>query len=227
MKAGIIPKNNFFVNTYIAGSKKRLKAYDMTNQLIKATQECTLSIAFLDGVSPQTAWFKQQAATLAANPQYQAQLEGQQNLLTTEQNIKAEYMQHFQQGDDQYWTSTIRDLQAKASGHAAPDQMYQRLLAYLSLAFYSISNQLITGNDNVTARHFVDLYKLADPTNSEAWYFSAVLYARDGRSGEVESDLLKAAANGFKDKNRMLQQIEFQHLNPKPDFERIEKSMHL
>jgi hypothetical protein len=135
-------------------------------------------------------------------------------------------MQHFQQGDDQYWTSTIHDLQAKASGHAAPDQMYQRLLAYLSLAFYSISNQLITGNDNVNARHFVDLYKLADPTNSEAWYFSAVLYARDGRSREVESDLLKAAGYGFRDKDRMLQQAEFQRLNPKPDFERIEKSMH-
>jgi len=225
MKAGIIPKDNFFVNTYIAGSKKRLKAYDMTSQLIKATQECTLSIAFLDGISPRAAWFKQQATALAANPQYQAQREGQQNLMATEQNTKAEYMQHFQQGDDQYWTSTIRDLQAKASGHAAPDQMYQRLLAYLSLAFYSISNQLITGNDNANARHFVDLYKLADPTNSEAWYFSAVLYARDGRSGEVESDLLKAAGYGFRDKGRMLQQAEFQRLNPKPDFERIEKSM--
>jgi hypothetical protein len=226
MNAGIIPKDKFFISNYIAGSRKRLKAYNLTSQLIKAAQECTLSIAFLDGVSPQAAWFKKQAAALAGNPQYQAQREAQQSLLATEQSTKAEYMQHFQQGDDQYWTSVIHDLQAKAGGHAALDQMYQRLLAYLSLAFYSISNQLITGNDNVGARRFVELYKLADPTNSEAWYFSAVLYARDGHTREVESDLLKAAAYGFRDKGRIYQQAEFQRLTPKLDFERIEKSMH-
>jgi hypothetical protein len=226
MKAAILPKNNFFISTYIAGSRKRLKAYELTSQLIKAVQECTLSIAFLDGVSVQAAWFKKQAEALAANPQYQTQREAQQSLLATEQSTKSEYMQHFQQGDDQYWTSTIHDLQAKASGHAAPDQMYQRLLAYLSLAFYSISNQLITGNDNVNARRFVELYKLADPTNSEAWYFSAVLNAREGHPREVESDLLKARGYGFRDWGRMLQQAEFQQLTPKLDVERIEKGIH-
>ena len=226
MKAALIPKDNFFINTYIAGSKKRLKAYELTNQLLKAAQECTLSIADLYGISNQAAWFRQQAAALTGNQQYQLQRDGQQNLLATEQNTKAEYMQHFQQGDDQYWTSTIRDLQAKAGGHAAMDQMYQRLLAYLSLAFYSISNQLITGNDDAGARRFVELYKLADPTNSEAWYFSAILCAREGHGREAESDLLKAAGYGFRDKGRILQQAEFQRLNPKIDMEKIENGMH-
>jgi pimeloyl-ACP methyl ester carboxylesterase len=221
MRAGVIPKNIQTISGYIAGSKKRLKAYLLTSQLIKAAQECNLSIADLDGLSRQSAWFRQQAATLANNPEYLNQRQGQQDLLAKEQNTKAEYVAHFQQADDGYWNSTIHDLQSKAVGHTGEAQMYQRLLAYLSLAFYSISNQLITGNDNVRARSFVELYKLADPTNPEAWYFSAMLNARDGKGHEAEADLIKADSYGFRDKTRLSQQSEFQTL----DKEKIEKGM--
>ncbi len=73
-------------------------------------------------------------------------------------------------------------FEVRAVGKTGMAAMNQRLLAYLSLAFYSISNQLINGNQNDAARHFVELYtRLADPSNSEAWYFSAVLYARAGK----------------------------------------------
>ena len=189
------------------------------------SQECNLSIADLDGLNLQVRWFRQQAAALANNPAYLKQRQDQQDLLATEQNTKAEYMQHFQQADDAYWTATIHDLQTKSVGHSPEQQMYQRLLAYLSLAFYSISNQLINGNDNVQARRVVELYKLADPTNSEAWYFSAVLDAREGKGHEAEIDLLKADSYGFRDRARLLQQPEFQHVSPVLDFEKIEKSM--
>jgi poly(3-hydroxybutyrate) depolymerase len=226
MRAGVIPKDNLAINTYIAGSKKRLRAYQLTSQLIKAAQECNLSISDLDGLSRQVTWFRQQSAALATNPEYLNQRQAQQDLLTTEQNTKAEYMQHFQQGDDAYWTTTVHDLQTKSVGHTAMEQMYQRLVAYLSLAFYSISNQMITGNDNGQARRFVELYKLADPTNSEAWYFSAVLNAREGKTHDAESDLLKADGYGFRDRARFLQQSEFQRLNPPLDVEKIEKGMH-
>ncbi|HET6255673.1 MAG TPA: hypothetical protein VFE32_16470 [Puia sp.] len=225
MRAGVIPKNNQAIAMYVAGSKKRYRAYQLTSQLIKAAQECDLSIALLDGLSPQVRWFRQQADALAKNPEYLNQRQGQQDLLTMEQNTKAGYMQQFQQGDDAYWTTTIHDLQTKSVGHTGIAQMYQRLLAYLSLAFYSISNQMMTGNDNVQARRFVELYKLADPTNSEAWYFSAVLDAREGKEHEAEADLLKADNYGFRDKMRLRQQPEFQLLNPGLDMERIEKGM--
>ncbi len=225
MRAGVIPKDRPAITLYVANSKKRLRAYQMTTQLIKAAQVCSLSIADLDGISPQVNWFRSQAASLAKNPAYLGQLQDQQNLLATEQNTKAEFMQHFQQPDDTYWTSTIHDLEAKSAGHTAMQQMYQRLLAYLSLAFYSMSNHLIASGDNVQARRFVDLYKLADPTNSEAWYFSAVLNARDGKTPETEADLVKAARYGFHDKARIAQQSEFQQLNPKLDLQKLEQGM--
>jgi pimeloyl-ACP methyl ester carboxylesterase len=226
MRTRLIPKNNLFTGTYIANSKKRWRAYNLTNRLIKASAECALSIAFLDGVNTQVAWFRQQASSLAANPEYLAQREAQNRLQASEQNTKAGYMQHFEQGDDQYWTSTIHDLQTKAVGHTATDQMNQRLLAYLSLAFYSISNQMINSNQNIAARHFVELYKLADATNSEAWYFSAILDGRDEHAQETENDLMKAVGYGFSDKNRLLQQAEFKSLLKPESLSRINNKIH-
>jgi hypothetical protein len=99
------------------------------------------------------------------------------------------------------------------------------LLAYLSLAFYSISNQLINSNQNKDAQYFVTLYTMADPTNSEAWYFSAILDARNNNATATSNDLLKAVANGFNDEKRMLQQPEFQTLQPPVSFNEIESKM--
>jgi len=84
----------------------------------------------------------------------------------------------------------------------------------LSLAFYSISNQLISQNQNDAAGYFVTLYKMADPTNSEAWYFSAILNARNNNANAAHDDLVKAVSNGFNDKARMMQQPEFIKLQP-------------
>jgi Flp pilus assembly protein TadD len=105
--------------------------------------------------------------------------------------------------------------------------MYQRLLAYLSLAFYSISNQQINGNQNDAARHFVELYKLADPSNSEAWYFSALLYARAGDGHHAGADLLKAAGYGFNEEARLRRQPEFQRLSGQIGLSAIESKMRL
>jgi pimeloyl-ACP methyl ester carboxylesterase len=227
MKSSLIPKDIPFITTYIAESKKKLRAYELSDRLIKAAQECALSITFLDGLSKQVSWFRQQAAAIAVNPKYLAAEHEQQNLLAKEENMKAEYMQHFQQDDGHYWATTIHDLQGKAAGYTAEEQMYQRLLAYLSLAFYSISNQLINRNDNTTAMHFVELYKTADPTNSEAWYFSAILNARDHQAQSAVNDLVKAAGCGFRDKGRLMEQPEFKSLFTPQNFSQIENKMHV
>jgi hypothetical protein len=221
MAKGIVPRDNSFISRYIVKSKKRLDAYYKADQLVKAGQECAISISFLDGLTDEAGWFKEKASSLAGNARYQKEVQEQKDLLVREQDIKAGYMEHFQQDDMSYWANTIHDLQTKANGKTAVSGMYQRLLAYLSLAFYSFSNRLINSNGNNGAQHFVELYKMADPANSEAWYFSAILHSREGQERAAENDLLRAAGYGFRDVNRMRRQPEFQNL----DFSRVESSM--
>jgi hypothetical protein len=212
MRQAFIPKDEVFINRYIEQSKRRLDVYYQSNQLVKAGQECKISISFLDGLTGEAGWFANKAASLAASASYQKEIQAQEALLVKEQNMKDGYMEHFQQDNMPYWITTIGDLQAKAKEKTAERAMYQRLLAYLSLAFYSFSNRLINSNGNNGARHFVELYKMADPTNSEAWYFSAILDEREGHAQAAENDLRKAVECGFRDKNRMMQQAEFKNL---------------
>ncbi|MDP4262559.1 MAG: hypothetical protein Q8941_08515 [Bacteroidota bacterium] len=220
-----IPLDEAFISHYIAGSKRRIDAHLKTNNYPEAESECRLSINLLDGLTGNVNWFKEKDASLKNSPVYQKQWQAKQNLLAAEQNTKELYMQQFQQGDVNYWVKTITNLQAKAKASTAEGAMNQRLLAYLSLAFYSISNQLITGHRDKEAQHFVDLYKMVDATNSEAWYFSAILNARNNNANATRDDLLKAAANGFKDKDRMMQQPEFLNLGTQINLVEIESLM--
>jgi pimeloyl-ACP methyl ester carboxylesterase len=211
MRKGLLPVDRQQIDQYTTDSKKRLALLQNSGEWVKAFRKSRLSAALLEGWTAG-AWFKQQTATIEANSLYLRQRQAEDNLLAREQTIKAEYGQHFQDGDMRYWGTTIHDLQLRAAGHSPERPMYRRLLAYLSLAFYSISNHLIDAKENGPARHYVELYKMADPTNSEAWYFSAILDAREGNSRSAEADLAKAIACGFKDSRRMKAQPEFRIL---------------
>lgn len=221
----LINKNDSLVNAFINESKKRLNDDLKTNDLLQADEECKLSINMLSELTDDANWFKEKDVSITNNVSYTKQLQSQQNLFSIEQSKKAEYQQQFQQNDMPYWTATINELQTKEKIHTAEGEMYQRLLAYLSLAFYSISNQLINNNQNESAQYFVALYKLADSTNSEACYFSAVLNARNNNAKAAKDDLQKAAGYGFNDIQRMMNQPEFQKLSTQMNFAEIESKM--
>lgn len=210
LRLDLAPRDDRAVAAYSALGRQQVEEYFKNNRLIRAAQECQLWIALL---GEQSGWFKEKLNSLNGNPRYRQERQLEQQLFAKEENTKQEYMQHFQQGDNRYWLAVIKDLQAKAQLNTAERGMYQRLLAYLSLAFYSLSNRMISGNANAEARRFVDLYKMADPTNSEAWYFSALLDARAGQQLAAENELVKAVDFGFNDKARLQQQPEFKGLN--------------
>lgn len=212
MRDKLIPTSSTFINTYLTKSKARITICTKTNNLIKAGEEYDYTIAVLDGLINLNE-LKQQQTQLTNSPKYQQQKQAAQTLLAKEQQIKSSYMPHFQQTDMNYWSATISELKGRAAIKNNEKAMYQRLLAFLSLAFYSFSNRMIMANDNAAARHFVELYKMADPTNSEAWYFSAIIDMREGHAPTAETDLKKAIYNGFRDMQRMDQQPEFKTLD--------------
>jgi hypothetical protein len=219
MQTGLVAKDAATIDGYISRSKSRLETDIREGQLINAYRECVVSISYLGAVD--AGWFKQRLTALDRDPAYQKQLQAQQDVLATEGHTKEEYQRQFEQGDNRYWATTIGDLRRKAAVKSSGNAMYQRLLAYLSLEFYSISNHFLLGNDDAHARHFVQLYQMADPTNSEAWYFSAILDGRRGDKRAATDDLMKAVGYGFNEKDRLRRQPEFQGI----DLSRIERAM--
>ncbi|MBS1607551.1 MAG: hypothetical protein JSS70_01975 [Bacteroidetes bacterium] len=213
MREKLIPLDDKFLTAYISNSKNTVSDYIQKGQFTKAESECLLSLRLLEGVTKDAEWFHKKNLAIKNSAEYQKQYAAKQALLLTEQNIKAEYRKQFQQGDMNYWLGTIKDLQVKSNQVTGEGAMYQRLMAYLSLAFYSISNQMINSHQDREAQYFVELYKLDDPSNNEAWYLSAIVNARSGNPEAVKSDLNRAIETGFTDKTRLEKQVEFQALS--------------
>lgn len=205
-----IAKNDSAIAIFVNNSKNVIDDFVNINDLIHAEAACTLAVAMLEGLSNEVSWFKKKDASIKNSTAFQSQLKDRQTLLRQEETTKSIYMQQFQQGDFNYWTNTINDLQTKSKANTPAGAMNQRLLAYLSLSFYSITNHFIQASQDDQAEHFDNLYKLADSTNSEAWYFSALINTRKNNLKVAKSDLLKAVNLGFADKERLLNQVEFQ-----------------
>jgi len=224
MRDKLMIPDQHLIDNFISTSHKKIDAYLKEGNYLKAESEYKFFAGLVDTDSnPEAKSIKDEAVAIKSKPGYEKQMHSRQILLAREQSWKNEFNEKFGTADASYWQKTISDFRQQASRQTDEGAMYQRLLAYLSLAFYSISNQLISGNRNQDAQHFVDLYKMVDPTNSEAWYFSAILNARNNNTKGAEGDLLKAVSNGFTDKDRMQQQSEF--MNVKVNFPAIESKM--
>jgi len=225
MRDKLIPADTLFIHRFATQMKQIVDKKMKQNQLIQAQQNCKLAATMLQGFQDERDWFVQKQSAIAQSNIFQQQKSERQQLLALEEKLKSGYQQKFADTDAGYWEKTINEVKAKAKLKNAQAPMYQRLQAYLSLAFYTISNQMINRNENKIAEFFVALYKMADPTNSEAWYFSAILDARNNDVRQTKKDLEKTIALGFNDKKRLMQQPEFSKENLDIHLNEIEKQI--
>ena len=225
MRKQLIPNDTIIINRFVANMQKETENELKENDLIKAQQTCHLAASMLNDVTDESSWFHKKEDFIIHTTAYQKQEQDRKTLLQKEENIKAVYQQHFQNEDEKYWNETIADVKSKSKEKSPEAAMYQRLDAYLSLAFYSFSNQLINQNQNKEAAYFVSLYKKVDPTNSEAFYFSAILNARNNDAAKAKQDLQKAVTLGFNDKIRLEQQLEFTNSKVNINIDEIENKM--
>lgn len=217
MRQHLINIDTIFIDDFVRKSENFIQQNLKENNFLEANQVCSLSIKLLDSLTKKVNWFQQKQDAILEDPVFKKQLIAAQNILAKEENIKSGYQNHFAVADTDYWKQTISEVHEKAKLSNAESEMYQRLEAYLSLAFYSISNQLISQQENSQASYFIKLYKDVDPTNSEAWYFSAILNARNKNANATKNDLLRAVSLGFNDKKRLEAQPEF-HTNLSPKY---------
>ncbi len=82
--------------------------------------------------------------------------------LEIETSIKNELIKSFNNQNLEWWKSTIKHFNTKKS----TDLMYQRLLGFISLACYSQLNNLINQGAIEDSKKILEIYILADPTNS-------------------------------------------------------------
>lgn len=201
--------------------QQRMRSAEQRNDLLAVEREGVFAAAMLTGISQKADSFRRVASEIGLRQDYRRQSNSWQEQLRAERAIKDEFARHFQVGDEAYWLNKIPATKRNAALQTAAGEMNRRLLAYLSLAFYSISNQMIRDGRYVQAEFFVDQYKSVDPQNSEAWYFSALVNARRNQKTRTEADLSRAIEFGLRDISRVRGEPLFQHLGI--DFSQMEQ----
>jgi hypothetical protein len=143
--------------------------------------------------------------------------------LTDELALKDFYSPAFFDKDINWWGKEISELKAHKKHKSG--NLQDRVLGFFSLASYSLANKALQEQDEKLASKILEIYQLSDPQNNEQAYLRAVLAARMGQDIPVFESLREAKTLGFKDKPRILQQLEFQKFADNLNFKKILEGM--
>ncbi|NOY36414.1 MAG: hypothetical protein GXO83_02450 [Chlorobi bacterium] len=75
------------------------------------------------------------------------------------------------------------------------------------------------------AERFIQIYRIIDPDNPDAWYLSAVLHAETGNAGQVITELQRAVDKGFNDYRQIVGEKSFSAFVDNRKFQKILKEI--
>jgi dienelactone hydrolase len=203
------------INKFIVDSEKKLsKTHDVLQQ--SAIQQKI--IFMLDGLFDVSKYVDANTK-LQQTEIFQNALKAKQQSLQAETIKKQEYINAFQSKDLMWWKPEIEKLSKQK------DPMSQRLMGFLSLAGFSISNNAIQQNNFAVAEKMLAIYKLADPKNSDQAFLEACLLAKQGKNQAAVQSLQRAVDLGLSDANKILTEPALQSLQSNDDFNKLVSKM--
>ncbi len=125
--------------------------------------------------------------------------------------------------DTLWWRKKVSVLQQQATMAKSKNEklVNERLLSYLSMISYIYTDKAIKNHNTHQAEKFLTIYKLADFTNHDRYYLTAVWYAQQNKNEKALQALQKAVDLGFNDKAALLSEKAFIHLQDTPAFKNI------
>jgi hypothetical protein len=131
----------------------------------------------------------------------------QTQVINEEEKIHQQYILALQNYDVNFWSREIFRLNSQRATDKTG--MTERLLGYISLACYSLSNQALQQNLFEDAGKILTIYKMADPLNPDCDFLQAKMFAKEKNSTKVYNLLRIANSEGLKD---------FSKIESDPDF---------
>jgi hypothetical protein len=201
MKDKLKLKNDSLVNTLF---KKWKDEYAETKNEYQAYLLCNKAIRFLQGLC-DVSFFSKENEILAKKPAIVQMQKHLKEIALKETTLQNNYGAALSSQTTDWWakqTAALR-LQNKSGTDSLLQNMYGRVLSYLSLAAYmNASGILKTGNysDAISA---LTIYGIIDPENPEYAYLLATVNMKLKNKTEAMSLLEKAVNLGFDDINRL------------------------
>ncbi len=165
---------------------------------------------YLQGLT-DVAPLQAEISRLSSDKEVIAYQKQQQKLLDLEQELQQKYSPELNLKNVDWWKNEATQLQSLTRQTRKPEvnQVYQRVLAFLSMNCYMYSNDAFKRGNLVSAEKYIKIYQLVDPTNTEHRYMAAKLAARNQNPDACFIALNQAFDLGFKDINRMKADPDF------------------
>ncbi|HPT09807.1 MAG TPA: hypothetical protein PL087_05300 [Bacteroidales bacterium] len=217
MKDGRAGKKESRINESVEKLRKEADSLMKKGRLTEASITIELALNGLEGLAKDQD-LHQKLIDIRANAIYKKQQEYHQMVLEREEKAQAELAGALFTKDKDWWVNRINGLKRVRPGDNPEDTlMNARLRAYLSLLCYSNVTAIMNQHNIPLAMKVNDIYRLADPDNTEPWYLGAVIQIQTGDTTGAIRQLSTAIEKGFNDRQRILQQPEFEKLQSRPD----------
>jgi hypothetical protein len=215
MRSREIKKDDGLINEFIAVNHHRIISShnDPEKSMLLRKMIC-----FLNGLADTTGYANELKA-VEERAAYQNAMQRKHELLEKEQLMKSKYMQAFQEQNLEWWKREISHL--RNTKDASIKSMNERLLAFISLACYSISNNAISSHQFRMAEKMLAIYKMADPSNPDQPFLLACLYTQEGQQNKAIKALQEAVNLGLNDRKKIMEEPALQPLQTLPEFQTL------
>lgn len=219
MRKQTITMRQELVNEFVEKSNLKISMLEKSGLTYDLYHHYHKMINFLEGLYNVEAYTKK-ADDISKSPSYVLQAKNKTDAEAREAALKQQYVQLLQEKDENWWTNEINAINKRIKGDTNKEETLaqKRILNYLSLAAYMYANSAINQNNTDAAIHFLNLYKIIDPPNSEHSYLLAEMYATKGDNTTALSFLKDAALLGFSDTDRLQQDQKLSALRNLPDY---------
>ncbi len=217
MRDGTLQRDDAVIAAIMGGFDARIARLKSENYLVSAAERCREAIEFAGGFIP-TDHFIQELKSIEQLPEYNKQVVYHTNILKKEEDEQKSLMNAIFSQDEAWWKKRIEAMDSRHMRGLNPEDtlMNARLKAFLSLMCYSNASGAIRQRNREVANTVINIYELADPPNPEPNYMRAVVLLQRYDTTAAIRQLDIAIGKGFSDKNRMIQQSEFQMIKNSP-----------
>jgi dienelactone hydrolase len=200
--------NKKIVNDYFSFIQQKVKVLQDEGNYADACAACERGIHFLSGIT-RTAKLQKKLRALKKHPEYISAIHKKEKAMALEMRLQQGYIAAFNTQDSLWWKKEIEGLN-KQMAIERDDFMlplFKRLKNFLSIIAYSYCNNAFKENNLQKAARYLAIYKMADPDNADVYYFTALLYLRQGNNKMAGEFYRQAVKMGFSDFNKARQEM--------------------
>ncbi len=176
------------------------------------------AIKILDSLAPLNE-YKKSLSNIENAVSYQQAKKKFETALFFEDREKQELAASFDIRDLSWWTDKINKLKSEKTNLSN-----ERILGYISLAAWSYSSKAVEANNVDFAQKALEIYKMADPENSEQPFLKACLFSKNNQADSALYYLNEAVMLGLKDKSKIQNEEKLFNIRARREFsELVEK----